>query len=88
MRTGAFQQVLVYPYSIYSQVYTPRNKLILFGAGPDARPLAFYAAEIGMAVTVCDWRELLCNKNYFPKAEQCIRGLSRRNFSKNSHPSE
>jgi len=44
------------PHAIYSQVYTPRNKLILFGAGPDARPLAFYAAEIGMAVTVCDWR--------------------------------
>jgi xanthine dehydrogenase accessory factor len=64
-----------FPYTIYSQVYTPRNKLILFGAGPDARPLAFYAAEIGMEVTVCDWRELLCNKNYFPNAEQCMVGF-------------
>ena len=70
------------PYAIYSQVYTPRNKLILFGAGPDARSLAFYAAEIGMAVTVCDWRELLCNKNYFPKAEQCIVGFPDEIFQK------
>src|SRR4051812_20766533 len=70
------------PYSIYSQVYTSRNKLILFGAGPDARPLAFYAAEIGMVVTVCDWRELLCNKIYFPKAEQCIVGFPNEIFQK------
>jgi xanthine dehydrogenase accessory factor len=60
---------------IYSQVYSPQPKLIIFGAGPDARPLADYAVEIGMTVTVCDWRESLCNKTYFPKAEQCVLGF-------------
>jgi xanthine dehydrogenase accessory factor len=60
---------------IYSQVYSPQNKLIIFGAGPDARPLADVAAEMGMAVTVCDWRESLCNKTFFPKAAQCILGF-------------
>jgi xanthine dehydrogenase accessory factor len=67
---------------IYSQVYSPQHKLIIFGAGPDARPLADYAAEIGIAVTVCDWRESLCNKTYFPKVEQCILGFPHENFHK------
>lgn len=60
---------------IFSQVYSPQKRLIIFGAGPDARPVADYAAEMGMAITVCDWRESLCNKTYFPKAEQLILGF-------------
>ncbi len=67
---------------IYSQVYSPQNKLIIFGAGEDARPLADFAAEMGISVTVCDWRESLCNKTYFPKAEHCILGFPNEIFQK------
>ncbi|WP_223881877.1 XdhC family protein [Niallia endozanthoxylica] len=67
---------------LYSQIYSPQNKLIIFGAGPDARPLANYAAELGFLVTVCDWRESLCNLTYFPKAEQCILGFPGKIFQK------
>lgn len=67
---------------IYSQVYSPQNKLIIFGAGADARPLANFAAEMGIAVTVCDWRESLCNKTYFPTAEQCVLGFPHEIFQK------
>ena len=37
---------------------------------------------MGMSVTVCDWRESLCNKTYFPKAEQCILGFPHEIFHK------
>lgn len=67
---------------VYSQVYPPQNKLIIFGAGADARPLANYAADIGISVTVCDWRESLCNKTFFPKAEECIIGFPHEMFQK------
>ncbi|WP_165971923.1 XdhC family protein [Paenibacillus piri] len=44
----------------------PRPRLILFGAGSDAEPLAALAAKAGFQVVVADWREALCCSGKFP----------------------
>lgn len=52
--------------SFYIQVYYPRRRLIIFGAGPDVNPLVQIAAFSGFTVTLCDWRGELCCKERFP----------------------
>jgi xanthine dehydrogenase accessory factor len=63
------------PHSIYQHTYQPKPRLIVFGAGLDARPLVHLAAKTGFSVTVCDWREEMCQTKYFPKAEQLLLGF-------------
>lgn len=58
----------------YVQTFQPKPKLILFGAGEDAIPLAKLAFETGFSVSVTDWRPGLCNRNYFPFAEHLVVG--------------
>lgn len=41
---------------IFVQTVCPKPRLFIFGAGPDARPLAQMAARCRYAVTVLDWR--------------------------------
>lgn len=57
---------------LYVQRYEPRPRLVLFGGGLDARPLAAMASEAGFAVTVADWRESYCKRRWFPQAERLI----------------
>lgn len=54
---------------LYIHIYRPRPRLIVFGAGEDAKPLVNIAAEVGFSVTVCDWRPALCNQMNFPNAK-------------------
>jgi xanthine dehydrogenase accessory factor len=49
--------------------------LIIFGAGPDVKPLVSNAADIGFSVILCDWREALCCKKHFPAADRFIVGF-------------
>lgn len=58
----------------YVQRYNPKPRLIVLGAGPDAKPLVRTAAQSGFAVTLWDWRESLCCKEQFPQADECIVG--------------
>jgi xanthine dehydrogenase accessory factor len=58
--------------SLFIQRLAPRPKLTLIGAGPDARPLARLAAEVGFSVTVADWRDSFCNQSFFPAADERI----------------
>ncbi|SFM43708.1 xanthine dehydrogenase accessory factor [Paenibacillus sp. 1_12] len=60
---------------IFVHTYYPKPRLIIFGAGPDARPLAALAAATGYAVVVSDWRPALCDRRYFPDAESFILGF-------------
>ncbi|MBO9131039.1 XdhC family protein [Bacillus sp. 165] len=60
---------------VYLHTFLPKPRLIIFGAGYDAMPLASLASKTGFYVTVSDWREALCNKNKFPEADQCIVGF-------------
>ncbi|MCL6515889.1 XdhC family protein [Alicyclobacillus sp.] len=46
----------------------PKDQLYIFGAGPDAEPLAALAARTGFAVTVVDHRPARLNPSYFPDA--------------------
>jgi xanthine dehydrogenase accessory factor len=61
--------------AVFQQTFSPKPRLIVFGAGPDARPLVALAAETGFTVVVCDWREALCQKNHFPAAALVIQGF-------------
>jgi xanthine/CO dehydrogenase XdhC/CoxF family maturation factor len=45
---------------------TPPPRLVLCGAGADARPLAHHAVALGFAVTVCDHRPALLDPARFP----------------------
>ncbi|MEC1688307.1 XdhC family protein [Bacillus mojavensis] len=58
--------------NIFIQRIEPEPRLILFGAGPDMRPLANLAAETGFSVIVTDWRPAYCTASHFPKADQLI----------------
>ncbi|MCE5172328.1 XdhC family protein [Paenibacillus profundus] len=60
---------------VFVHTYYPRPRLMIFGAGPDARPLAAFAAIIGFSVTVSDWRPAFCNRRYFPDAESILLGF-------------
>jgi xanthine dehydrogenase accessory factor len=57
---------------IFSHHYMPRPRVIVFGAGFDARPLENFAAQVGFEVIICDWRPHYCNKVNFPFASSLI----------------
>lgn len=61
--------------TIFVHTYYPKPRLMIFGAGADARPLAAFAAATGFSVLVSDWRPALCNRTYFPEAEALIVGF-------------
>ncbi|TCZ81105.1 XdhC/CoxI family protein [Paenibacillus albiflavus] len=60
---------------VFVHTYYPKPRLMIFGAGPDARPLAEFAATIGFSVIVADWRSTYCDRRYFPKAESILLGF-------------
>ncbi|WP_423802036.1 XdhC family protein [Neobacillus sp. SAB-20_R2A] len=62
---------------IFQHIYLPKPRLIVFGAGPDAKSLVSLAAETGFSVTVCDWREALCQEQNFPAADELLIGFPR-----------
>ena len=61
--------------SVFQQTFYPKPRLIVFGAGADAKPLVSLAAETGFTVVVCDWRGALCQKEHFPSAALLIEGF-------------
>lgn len=58
----------------YTYLFTPPPRLLIFGAGEDAKPLVTLASKIGFNVTLGDWRPGLCNDSHFPSAYQFITG--------------
>ncbi|TJY41309.1 XdhC family protein [Cohnella pontilimi] len=54
----------------YIHTYQPKPRLILLGAGQDARPVSKLAARLGFYVIVWDWRPSFCAYEYFPDADQ------------------
>ncbi|MDR6884381.1 XdhC family protein [Bacillus sp. 3255] len=57
------------PIPAYSHLFLPKPRLIIFGANPDAVPLAELAAGSGFRVVVTDWRDAYCTPERFPGAE-------------------
>lgn len=56
----------------FIEKYQPRERIIIFGAGPDVEPIVSLAARLDFAVTVIDPRENRCNAKNFPDADQLI----------------
>lgn len=67
---------------VYTHYYRPRPRLIIFGAGSDAKPLTFFAKKAGFTVIVADWRDALCNPSFFPDADQWIIGFPKEIMNK------
>ena len=53
---------------VLADVVVPPARLVVFGAGEDARPLVSIASASGMLVTVVDWRSELLIASRFPDA--------------------
>lgn len=60
---------------IFVHMYSPKPRLIIFGAGRDARPLASFAAAAGFSVAVADWRPALCDRRFFSDADELVVGF-------------
>lgn len=54
------------------ELVQPKDKLYIFGAGPDAEPMAKLASQLDFSVTVIDPRPSRCSENFFPKADFLI----------------
>jgi xanthine dehydrogenase accessory factor len=57
---------------VFAHVISPQPKLVIFGAGLDAKPLVSLAANVGFSVILLDWRPAFCNNAIFPEASNCI----------------
>jgi len=74
-RRSGMKVVSTMQLNVYVHTYYPKPRLMIFGAGPDARPLATFAAATGFSVIVSDWRPALCDQRYFPEAESLLLGF-------------
>ncbi len=55
-------------FKLFLQALPQAKRLLIFGAGPDARPLAELASSLGMRVEVYDHRRAYVSKEKFPSA--------------------
>ncbi|MEZ2716423.1 hypothetical protein C2I17_00195 [Niallia circulans] len=55
---------------IFTQVLSPQPRLIIYGAGPDVRPVVYFASKAGFYVILSDWREANCSVDNFPDAKE------------------
>ena len=58
----------------FTQSFEPQPKLILYGAGPDAKPVVHFASKAGFYVILADWRQSYCKKENIPYAKEYIIG--------------
>lgn len=57
---------------IFIEVFNPRDKLIIIGAGHIAIPLVSFAKKLGFYTTVMDARNLFANRERFQDADEII----------------
>lgn len=57
---------------VFREIVSPPPRLVIFGAGDDAQPLARLAAEIGWSVTVADPRPAFATAQRFPSADSVV----------------
>ena len=71
----AFQEQKLLPNGsgyVFTHMIEPKTRLIIFGAGIDARPLVDMARHCDFHVILIDSRVSLCNKQNIPGADQYI----------------
>jgi xanthine dehydrogenase accessory factor len=61
------------PRRVFTEVLLPPPKLLVCGAGDDARPLVDFAAAVGFRVLVADHRPAHLTAARFPSAQQLLR---------------
>lgn len=74
---GKEKQVYVHdvgeaPGRILIERYRPKEKLYIFGAGPDVEPVVQYANHLDFSICLIDPRGSRCRREIFPNAEQLI----------------
>lgn len=57
---------------VFVEYLSPPPSLVIFGAGPDAVPIARLASELGWTVSVVDAREAYLTRAAFPEAEALV----------------
>lgn len=62
------EYLLIEDTEIFVEALAPSQRLIVFGAGDDARPLVQLARVLGWHVVVADGRSHLANRTRFPEA--------------------
>jgi xanthine dehydrogenase accessory factor len=71
-RAAGFENQQMYQLNeqelIVSTVFSPMLRLIIFGAGNDAIPVAQLARRVGFQVIIADWRAGLCTNERFQDA--------------------
>jgi xanthine dehydrogenase accessory factor len=60
-------------FGVFFEKIEPPTKLVIFGAGDDAVPLASFASVLGLAHSIVDHRPGLMSEERFPAAEQLMR---------------
>ncbi|MEO6966504.1 MAG: XdhC family protein, partial [Acidobacteriaceae bacterium] len=58
--------------NVFFEPILPPQRLVIFGAGEDARPLARMAYLLGWSIAVADGRPRLAQATRFPEAEQVL----------------
>lgn len=73
LETGSLQYVKISEDEAYLiEPYVPEPRLIIFGGGHIAKPLAEFGTKAGFSVTVIDDRPSFANKERFPSADKVI----------------
>ncbi len=57
---------------VFTEIMTPPPRLVIVGAGDDARPLASIGATVGFRVCVIDHRAAFARSDRFPEAEVLV----------------
>ena len=57
---------------VFTEVYEPPPRLVIFGAGDDAMPLTEFATRVGFRVTLVDHRPAYIQSERFPQATHLV----------------
>lgn len=73
LETGKIQMAeLAENKSVLIEPFKPKSRLIVFGGGHVAKPVAEFASRVGFSVTVIDDRPFFVNQMRFPEADRII----------------
>ena len=71
-RPGPVDAVVDDSARVFTEVYEPPPRLVIFGAGDDAMPLTEFASHIGFRVTLVDHRPAYLQPERFPQATHLV----------------
>jgi xanthine dehydrogenase accessory factor len=63
---------------LFPQTYSPKPRLIIFGAGNDSIPIAELGRRSGFRIVIADWRPLLCTKERYSDAVEFVIGFPKK----------